>query len=329
MPIWKDSVPRKSKAIITGVAGFAGSYLAEKLLSEGLEIYGLLAPPEKTDNIAQISRQIHLDRFDLTNRAKMAAYVKKIKPDYIFHLAAMASVGQSLRFERLTYEVNIFGTLNLLEAAMPARNLRKFLLVGSADSYGIIKPKGKIIKETDPFQPVSPYGISKAAAEYLAGYYLHQYHIPVVIARSFNHTGPRQSDNFAIPSFCRQIAEIEHGLRKPQMAVGDLSARRDLSDVRDIVEGYFLLVQKGKPGEVYHLCSGRTVSIKSVLEKLLRMSKIKIRKVIDENRLRKSDIPVLKGDNRKAVRELDWKPLYSLEKTLKDTLDYWREKVTE
>ncbi len=329
MPIWKDSVPRRSRAIITGVGGFAGSYLAEKLLSEGLEIYGLLAPPEETDNIAGISRQIHLDRFDLTNRAKTAAYVKKIKPDYIFHLAAMASVGQSLRFERLTYEVNIFGTLNLLEAAVPAGNLRKLLLVGSADSYGIIKPKGKILKETEPFQPVSPYGISKAAAEYLAGYYLHQYQIPIVIARSFNHTGPRQSDNFAIPSFCRQIAEIERGLNKPQMAVGDISARRDLSDVRDIVEGYFLLVRKGKPGGVYHLCSGRAVSIKSVLEKLLKMSNTKIRIVIDKNRLRKSDIPVLKGDNRKAIRELDWKPRYRLERTLKDTLDYWREKIAE
>jgi GDP-4-dehydro-6-deoxy-D-mannose reductase len=322
-------VKRKNRVVITGAGGFAGSFLTERLLAEDYQIYGLLAPDEKEDNISHLSGALILDRFDITNQSKVHNYIDKIKPRYIFHLAAMASVGQSINQARLTYEINIFGSLNILEAAQLLGNkLEKLVMIGSADSFGVFSPKGKTLKENQPFAPVSPYGISKASMEYLAGYYFRQNHLPVVIARSFNHTGPRQSENFVIPSFCRQIARIEKGLDRPQIKVGDLSVRRDLSDVRDIVEGYYLLAQKGRPGQSYHLASGKAIAIKKALNMLLGMADIKIKVIIDKNRLRKSDIPILRGDIAKARKELGWRPRYKLEETLKYTLDWWREKVT-
>ncbi|MCX6826370.1 MAG: GDP-mannose 4,6-dehydratase [candidate division Zixibacteria bacterium] len=318
----------KSKIVITGIAGFAGSYLAENLLSHGHSVYGLLAPQEKLTNIIQIENQITMERLNLAHRTKVHNYLKKVNPEYIFHLAARASVHKSIREERPTYNVNIFGSLNILEAAAFLGNrLKRLVLISSADVYGIFYPKAKTLKETEPLNPISPYGISKAAMEYIANYYRRQYGIPVVIVRSFNHTGPRQSATFVVPSFCKQIAAIEAGRVKSQIAVGNLSRERDLSDVRDVVEGYRLAALKGKPGEVYHLCSGRTVSLKRVLNELLKMSDLKIKIILDENRLRKSDIPILKGDNRKAIRELGWHGRYDLKTTLKDALDYWREKM--
>ncbi|SYZ74789.1 NAD-dependent epimerase/dehydratase [Candidatus Zixiibacteriota bacterium] len=330
MPTWKDSVKRKNKALVTGAAGFAGSFLCERLIAAGFEVYGLLGPGEGTENIEAILRSIHIDRIDITHQNLIHRYIAEIKPNYIFHLAAMASVGQSIQKERMTYNINFFGSLNILEGTLAVKkNVKKVILIGSADSYGKFQPAGKNLKENQPFNPVSPYGISKAAAEYLGQYYFKQHRLPVVIARSFNHTGPRQSVNFAVPSFCRQIARIELGFDKPTIKVGNLSVKRDLSDVRDIAEGYYRLAIKGKPGEVYHFSSGRAISIRAVLETLLKLSTTKIMVAADKKRFRKSDIPILRGDCHKATRQLGWRRKFPLERTLKDTLNYWREKVSK
>lgn len=330
MPILKDSVKRKSKVFITGIAGFAGSYLAELLLSEGYQLFGLVAPREKTENIRHLIRDIRLERFDILKREKVSRFIKRVRPQYLFHLAAISSVGQSFRNERLTYDVNFTGSLNVFEAACAVKgNIKRLIFISSADTYGIFKPKGKTLTESQPFNPVSPYGISKAAAERLACYYLANYSLPVVIIRPFNHTGPRHSENFAVPSFCKQIAGIEAGQLRPQIQVGDLSTRRDLSDVRDIVRGYYLAALKGRSGEKYHLCSGRSVAIRAVLNKLLKMSDARIKVSVDKNRFRKSDIPVLRGDSTKAQKELGWQRYYTLDRTLKDALQYWREKVIQ
>jgi GDP-4-dehydro-6-deoxy-D-mannose reductase len=321
-------IKKKSKVLITGIAGFGGSFLADLLNDKGYRLYGLLAPGEKTDNIRHLKRGIDLDRLDITSAGKVKAYVKKIKPRYLFHLAAMASVGQSFAKERLTYDVNFTGSLNIFEAAVSVlKDIRKLVVIGSADSYGAFRPVNRLLKEDQPFAPISPYGISKAAMEYLAEYYLRQYRLPVVIARPFNHTGPRQSDTFVVPSFCRQIASIEKGRKKPLMKVGNLEVKRDLSDVRDIVKGYYAIAVRGKPGEVYHLSSGRSVSIKAVLDRLRKMSSKEIKVTIDKSRFRKADIPILRGDNSKAGKELAWQPEYELSETLKDTLDFWRGRV--
>ncbi len=291
-------------------------------------MYGIVAPKEKTSNIEHIKKRLKTERFDLLKAERLAKYVKAIKPDYVFHLAAFASVGQSFANERLTYDINFTGTLNLLRAIVDASyNCRRFLFVSSADTYGVITPKNKTLTEKDPLNPISPYGVSKASAENLIKYYEYHHGLAANRIRAFNHTGPRQSDTYVIPSFCRQIAEIENGARKPEIRVGNLSPKRDFSDVRDIVRGYSLAVSRGKPGEVFQFCSGRSVAIETVLNSLLKLSSKKIKVTLDKKRFRKSDIPVLRGNNRKAAKELGWSCRYRLNETLRDTLDYWRETI--
>ncbi len=318
--------------LITGAGGFAGSHLADLLAERGHELYGSLAPKEQTGNVAHLKRRLRIVRLDLRNQQKVRQIVEEIRPTTIYHLAAFSSVGQSFEHERLTYEVNFLGTLNLLEATLGKkvrRGLTKIVVIGSADSYGIISPKNKTLTEDTPFAPISPYGISKVAVENLAQYYVHRYQLPITIVRPFNHTGPRQSDTFALPGFARQIAEIIELGKKPVLRVGDLSVKRDLSDVRDIVAGYALAAQKGKSGEVYQLCSGRAVKIETALQTLVRLSGKKIATQVDPKRLRPADIPILRGDNSKAIKELGYAPRYRLQETLADTLRYWREKIRQ
>jgi GDP-4-dehydro-6-deoxy-D-mannose reductase len=318
---------KKPRAFITGIAGFAGSFLAEELLASGFEVSGALYPGESSRNVHGIKKTLKLFTLDILNEKKCQELIDRLSPDYIFHLAAMASVGRSFRMEKETLRVNLEGTVNLLEAAGDLKRLKALLFVSSPEVYGKFRPVDKTLTETQPFEPVSPYGISKAAAESVCRYYWLHYGVPVVVVRAFNHSGPRQSDDFSVPAFARQVAMIEAGLQKPMLKVGDLSARRDLSDVRDIVRGYRLAAIKGTPGEVYQLCSGKTVSIQSMVEQLLAMSSKKIRLQVDKSRFRKADIPILRGSHHKAARQLSYKVRYKLKDTLADTLDYWRKEI--
>ena len=318
---------RKPRAFVTGIAGFAGSYLAEELLASGFDVSGALCPGESTRNVQGIKTALKLFTLDILNEKKCQELIDRLKPDYIFHLAAIASVGRSFRMEKETLRVNLEGTINILDAARNVKHLKALLFVSSPEVYGKFRPVNKTLTETQPFEPISPYGISKAAAESVCRYYWRQYGVPVVIARAFNHSGPRQSDDFAVPAFAQQVAIIEAGLQKPILKVGDLSAQRDLSDVRDIVRGYRLTAIKGTPGEVYQLCSGKTVSLQSVVKQLLAMSSKRIRLQVDKSRLRKAEIPVLRGSCRKATQQLGYEVRYKLKDTLADTLDYWRKKV--
>jgi len=318
---------KKPHAFVTGIAGFAGSWLAEELLASGFTVSGALAPGEPTRNIHHLKSGLRLVTLDILDQKKCHRVIGRLRPDYIFHLAALASVGESFQKERLTFRINFDGTLNVLDAAREVRRLKALLFISSPEVYGRFRPVNKTLKEDHPFEPISPYGISKAAAENACQYYFRQYRLPVIIARAFNHGGPRQSDSFAIPSFARQVAAIEAGKQRPILKVGDLSARRDLSDVRDIVRGYRLAATRGKAGEVYQLCSGKTVPIKSVVADLVAMSSRKIKIQTDRSRLRKSDIPVLRGSNRKATQRLGYTIRYSLKETLADTLNYWRNEL--
>jgi len=315
------------KAFITGIAGFAGSHLAEELLEHGWSVTGSVLRGESRHNLKAIKNDIELVTLDILNEKSCREKISAARPTHIFHLAAFASVGKSFEMDRQAYRINIDGTLNMLRAAMKAGNLERFLYVSSADCYGVFSPTNKTLSEEESLNPVSPYAISKVAAEQICRFYHGHHAVPIVIARSFNHSGPRQSDAFVIPSFSKRIAAIEAGLQKPILQVGNLSARRDLSDVRDIVRGYRLMAQKGKVGRVYNLCSGRAVSIQSVLKQLLALSESNIKVVVEKKRLRKVDIPVLRGDNRKASKDLGFKLRYSLRTTLKDSLDYWRKNL--
>ncbi|MCH9032483.1 MAG: SDR family NAD(P)-dependent oxidoreductase, partial [candidate division Zixibacteria bacterium] len=288
---------RKRNILVTGGAGFAGSHLLELLLEEGYKPFASVNSDESIENISHLKKSIEIIRCDVRNKKQVEKMISKVGPVWVFHLAAISSVGDSFDNDRLTYEVNFTGTLNLLESLRNSAMLQKFISIGSPDCYGIFSPHAKLLKEDQPLNPISPYGISKVAAENIARLNFRQQGFPAVFVRPFNHTGPRQADRFVIPSFCKQIAEIENGLRKPVLMVGDLSARRDLSDVRDIVSGYLLAAQKGQPGEIYHLSSGRAVAISTTLKTLLGLTEREIKVKVDPERLRPVDIPCLKGDN--------------------------------
>jgi GDP-4-dehydro-6-deoxy-D-mannose reductase len=190
----------------------------------------------------------------------------------------------------------------------------------------MFKPINKTLVEDDILNPLSPYAVTKATAEQICLMYQRQFNIPVVISRSFNQSGPYQDERFVIPSFCNQIAQIESGKRKPLMKVGNLTAKRDISDVRDIVVGYRLLAEKGIVGRVYHLCSGKSIKIQTILNKIIKLSNKKITVKNDTSLFRRDDIPVIKGNNSRATKELGYKCRYNIDITLKDTLDFWREK---
>jgi len=281
-------------------------------------------PKESDQNLAGICRKVKIDRFDITDPAACKKVLSDARPDYLFHLAAISSVGQSFALAETTFRVNVIGSYNIFEAVRGKGWLKKLVFTSSSDVYGPVRPQDMPLKTDRLFNPVSPYAQSKAAAEYLVRIYLEQYNLPIVVARSFNHTGPRQTLNFAIPSFCRKIVAAERSRGKKPVTVGNLMAKRDISDVRDIVRGYRLLSEKGKIGEVYQLCSGRAYGIGELLNKLIGFTDTTIKVVRDKELFRKTDIPILRGSLGKARKDIGWKPEIAIDKTLKDTLDFWR-----
>jgi GDP-4-dehydro-6-deoxy-D-mannose reductase len=316
------------KVLITGIAGFVGSHLAELLLEKGEEVFGICLACESLENIEDIKKDLHLTNCDITDFDQLSKVIKRINPDEIYHLAALSSVGKSFAHSLNTIETNVRGTLYLLEILRNAKKETRILIVGSSDMYGIVKPKDIPITEEKPLLPISPYGTSKAMCDLLAYQYFKSYGVQAIRVRAFNHTGPRQGMGFVVPDFASQIAKIEAGILPPVMKGGNLSSKRDISDVRDIVRGYQLLMKKGKAGEAYNICSGKAYSIKNVLKVLIFLSKKKIRVGVDEKKNRPAEIPVLAGDNSKIKRTTGWKPEISIEKTLEDTLNFWRRKYT-
>jgi GDP-4-dehydro-6-deoxy-D-mannose reductase len=250
-----------------------------------------------------------------------------VRPDLVFHLAAQSFVPASWTSPAVTLEINIIGSCNLFEAIRAAKIDPAIQIACSSEEYGLVKPEEVPIKETNPLRPLSPYGVSKLAMDYLGYQYFKSYGMRIVRTRGFNHTGPRRGEVFAESSFAKQIAEIEKGKREPVILVGNLEAKRDYTDVRDMVNGYFLAATKGEPGEVYNICSGRAVKISEVLDILLKMSRVKTKIVQDPTRMRPSDVPILQGDCSKFKRRTGWRPKIPLQKTLRDLLNYWRETV--
>ena len=314
------------KVLITGIAGFAGSHLAELLVRKGNEVFGTCLAGESLDNIRPISRRLHLSTCDITQFDHLFRVIKRISPDQIYHLAALSSVAKSFSQPLDTIGTNIHGTLYLLEIIRNLKKPIKILVVGSSDMYGKVTPKEVPITEEKALLPVSPYGMSKAACDLLAYQYFKSYGVYAIRARAFNHSGPRQSSGFVIPDFASQIAQIEAGLLPPVIEVGDLSSKRDLSDVRDVVRAYVALMRRGKPGQAYNICSQQAYRIKDVLKSLLALSKQKIKVKVDKEKYRPAEIPILMGSNSKTKEATGWKPRIPLRKTLKDTLDFWREK---
>jgi len=314
------------KALITGITGFVGSHLAEHLLSEGIEVFGAARWRSNRDNIAQIEDKIKLNECDINDASSVKKLLEEICPDHIYHLAGQSSVAASWNSPAETMNTNVIGQINILEAVRQQGIDCRILVAGSSEEYGFVEEKELPLTESSQLRPLSPYSVSKVAQDLLGYQYYKSYNMKIIRTRAFNHTGPRHSDIFVTSSFARQAALIEKGLQEPVIMVGNLSARRDYSDVRDIVRAYRLALTKGDSGEVYNICSGKDVSINDILETVLSFSSKKITIKTDPSRMRPSDISVTRGDPSKFASKTGWKPMIPLKTTLKDMFDYWMEK---
>jgi len=318
------------KVLITGITGFVGSHLAEYCLARGdVEVFGTVRWRSRMDNVEGITDDITLMDCDLKDSVAVRHCLAQVKPDYIFHLAAQSYVPTSWKAPVETICTNMVSEINLFEAMRELHlvDSTRIQLAGSSEEYGMVFADEIPIKETNPLRPLSPYGVSKVGQDLLGYQYHMSYGLYVVRTRAFNHTGPRRGDVFVSSNFSRQIATIEKGKVEPVIKVGNLDARRDFTDVRDMVKAYWLALERGEVGEVYNLGSGTDVTIKKMLDILLSFSDIKIETLKDPERMRPSDVQILLADTTKFFDLTGWKPEIPLEKTLEDLLNYWRERV--
>ena len=315
------------KALITGITGFVGSHLAEYLLKNNLEVYGIFRWRSRMENMELIENKVHLIDADIKDAHSMQKLIDKTLPDYIFHLAAQSVVPTSWHAPAETLTTNIIGNVNLLEAVKNSDCGPVIHIAGSSEEYGLVYPDEIPINEDNPLRPLSPYGVSKVAQDLLSRQYNISYGLRIVVTRSFNHTGPRRGEVFVASNFAKQIAEIEKGTKESVIHVGNLNAKRDFTDVRDMVKAYWLAANRCKYGEVYNICSEKTMTIKSVLELLLSMSEKRIEVKQDSSRMRPSDVEILLGDCSKFRKVTGWEPKIPFEKTIEDLLNYWRKRV--
>ncbi len=308
------------RVLITGITGFAGRHLADFLsVKKSVQVYGLARRPGHS--------QKRVYACDMRDSRKLEALVGQIKPDRIFHLAAQSSVSLSWEDPKETFEQNLIGTLHLFEAARKMCPKARIQIAGSAHEYGVPPKKLGRINESVPVNPLSPYAISKAAQGFLACQYSGHFGMRIIRTRAFNHIGPRQTAEFVTSSFARQIALIEAGRQRSEIFVGNLETVRDYTDVRDVVRAYWLVLEKGKPGEVYNIASGKGYTARQILNIYLRLSRARISIRRDRSRLRANDLPRLVGDSRKLALATGWKAQIPLENSLADILNFWREKI--
>ena len=312
------------RVLVTGITGFVGSHFAEYALARGAKVVGSYRWRSKTENIEHIRDRLELVDCDLRDMSSAHYLIETTRPDWVIHLAAQSFVGTSWQAPAETFMTNTLPQVNLLEAVRARTPAARFLVIGSSEEYGFVTEDELPITEANPLRPLSPYAVSKVAQDLMGYQYFKSYGMHIVRSRAFNHEGPRRGDVFVTSNFARQIAEIERGLREPVIAVGNLKNRRDYTDVRDIVRGYWLLLEKGEAGEVYNLCSGRAWKIREMLDMLLGMTKAKVKVEQDSARMRPSDVPVLLGDAGRFTKATGWKPTIPFETTLRDLLEYWR-----
>lgn len=318
------------RALITGITGFAGSHLAELILANhpDVEVYGIMRWRSRTENIEDIQQRVHLIECDLRDATSVKMLLGQVRPDKIFHLAAQSYVPSSWNAPAESLTTNVLGQLNVFEAVRELAIEPWIQIACSSEEYGLVHEDELPIKETNPLRPLSPYAVSKIGQDYLGYQYHMSFGMNVVRTRGFNHDGPRRGDVFVSSNFAKQLIEVEKGKRPAVIHVGNLEARRDFTDVRDIVRGYWLSLERCKAGEVYNLCSGKAYSIQEVLDRLIEISGVKVKIEEDPARLRPSDVPVLLGDYSKFNKATGWAPEIPYDKTLADMLDYWREKIS-
>jgi len=309
--------------LITGGTGFAGSHLAELLVARGIENIHVTQYSNKELPSLPAFQQVIAHAVDLTNAAATAALIEQIKPTQIYHLAAFAYVGKSFEKGTEVLHNNIQLQVNILNAVKLHAPDARVLIVGSAEEYGMSVTEAELpITEDHPFRPVNPSPVSKITQDMLAYAYFQSYNLNIVRVRPFNHIGERQTDEFAIASFGKQIVAIERG-QQPHLKVGNLSGIRDFTDVKDMVAAYALLMEKGIAGEVYNVGSGRGVAMQEVVSILISLAQVPIQIETDESRLRPLDIPVIVANNEK-IMQLGWRPTIPLAESLQRVVGYWR-----
>lgn len=305
--------------LIVGGAGFVGGYLSEYLTNEGNRVFITKMPGDNFN-----TKGVDAIDMNLLNIEEIEDAFIKSSPDVIFNLAAQSSVAASWKHPQLTVDINIKGVINLLEVIKKTNIKPKIVLIGSGEEYGIINENDLPVNENKQLVPINVYAATKACQENMGRIYANAYDMDIVMTRSFNHFGPRQSADFVVAAFCKQIAEIEKGLNEPVINVGNLSAKRDFLDVRDVVVAYSLLMKSGKKGEAYNVGSGKAVEIKKILDEILKLTNMDIKINIDKEKFRPIDVPVIEADVAKLKRHTGWAAKIPLASTVEDTLNYWR-----
>lgn len=316
------------RILITGISGFIGSYLAEYCLPNA-EVFGTYILENELKRIEHIKDKIQVFKCNLLDKVAVEKVIKKSKPDKIFHLAAQNYIPASWESPEHTLSNNIISQVNIFEVIRKMKINPIILIACTSGEYGLVFENELPIKETNPLRPLSPYAVSKLAQEQLGFVYHKSYGFKTILTRFFAVEGPRRGKDFFIPSMARQIVEIEREEREPVIYVGNLEGKKDLSDVRDIAMACLLASEKCKFGEPYNICSEKARSMRSVLDLLLSLSKVKNIKIKqDPRRMRPLDVPILVGDCSKFKKQTGWEPKIDFKDTLKDTLDYWRSTIS-
>ena len=307
------------KALIIGAAGFVGGYLSKALLDEGYEVF---LTKLEFESIEKSGATVY--NMDVTSVTETDAVIADIKPDVVFHLAAQSSVSVAWKNPQLTVDVNIKGAVNVMDAVRELYYKPRVVLIGSGEEYGHIRDGETPIREDNRLNPGNIYAATKACQNMIGSIYSKAYDMELIMVRAFNHIGPGQSSIFVVSDFCKQVADIEKGEKEPVMYVGNLSAMRDFTDVRDVVRAYALLAEKGENGETYNVGSGNAVAIREILDKIISFSTEEIKVEIDPAKIRPVDVPIIEADISKLQAVTGWKPEISLEETIEEVLNYWR-----
>ena len=317
------------RALITGITGFAGSFLAEYCLARsGVEVTGLVRDRARLGHAASFAVRIHLAQADLRDAAAVDRAIAETQPEVVFHLAGQAFVPQAFADPVGTLLDNAVGQLHVIQALLRHAPQARLLSVGSATEYGPVRPEENPISEAVPLRPTDPYAVSKVTQDLQAYQYFVSHRLQAVRVRPFNHIGPRQNEAFVASRFAREIARIEAGLEAPELRVGDLSAVRDFTDVRDMVRAYFLATTQGEPGMVYNIGSGQGRRVEEILAVLAGFSRVHFAVRQDPDLLRPSDVPAMVCDASRLHAKCGWEPQIPLERTLRDLLEYWRARVS-
>jgi GDP-4-dehydro-6-deoxy-D-mannose reductase len=309
------------KAFVTGLTGFVGPHLARMLRGKGFEVEGLGYRNESADPVQSLPKGVSVIHSDIRDPAGLRKILEQSRPDHVYHLAAISNVVKSFNDPRLTYDVNVGGTLNLFEALRQLDIKPRIVHVSTAHVYRSIETEAGL-DEASPVRLLTPYAASKYMCEALAAQYVEAYGFQTMTVRPFNHIGPGQPTGFVCSDFARQIAAIKLGQAEPVLHVGNLAPVRDFTDVRDTVEAYWIVATQGVPGEVYNVCSHRPASMQQIVSMLCDLSGVRVRIEVDQDKFRPIETLRLFGDSSK-LRVLGWKPRIELEQTLQDILDWW------